>query len=181
MVFSSAARVGWGAAWWQLCDLMGWDGFIIARAHRSILGTASSAPSQFISDYCAINLFRGVDRWDLLGTLQIARQKTALEFACSASHFWNCCRLYSAAFEPKLEQPVEGARTHFNNATGLIVTKERWLESLPSDGVKGKVTVCNWQALSKSHLSHVENAPSAGAEPSCLLFPRISIRWREEQ
>lgn len=107
---------------------MEWDRFIIARAHRSILGTAPLLPplppgSSAIIALLTYSVEAGVDRWDLLGTLQIARQKTALEFACSNSRFWNRCRLYSAAFEPKLELPVEGTRTHFNNTTSLIVIK----------------------------------------------------------
>lgn len=82
---------------------MEWDQFIIVRAHRSILSTdlllsllppSSSAIIALLTYY----MEPGVDRWKLLGTLQTARQKTALEFACSTSPFWNCRRLYSPSF-----------------------------------------------------------------------------------
>ena len=65
---------------------MEWDQFIIIRAHRSILSTALLLPllppsSSAITALLTYYMEARVDRWKLLGTLQIARQKTALEFA----------------------------------------------------------------------------------------------------
>lgn len=59
---------------------MEWDQFIIVRAHRSILSTALLLPLLPPSSSAIIALLTyymeaRVDRWKLLGTLQIARQK----------------------------------------------------------------------------------------------------------
>lgn len=65
---------------------MEWDQFIIVRAHRSILSTALLFPLLPLRSSAIIALLtyymeaRG-DRWKLLGTSQIIRQKTTLEFA----------------------------------------------------------------------------------------------------
>jgi len=82
---------------------MEWDQFIIVRAHRSILSTALLLPllppsSSAIIAPLTYYMEASIDRWKSLGTLQIARQKTVLEFACSTSPFRNCCRLYLPCF-----------------------------------------------------------------------------------
>jgi len=97
----------WDEEWRQLCDLMEWNQFIIVRAHRSILSTAlllsllppsSSAIIALLTYYMDARGRQMEVAGNFANSQTKRNKKTMLEFACSTSPFWNCCRLYSPSF-----------------------------------------------------------------------------------